>query len=121
MSTLVLAIAEAGLGDGDIPAHVGSHGIVRGMRTRQDDRFDSIRYHRLGSARPHASAQHDATVTQQIKDARMTLRSLLVLAAVITDSLVVRCIGIGAEFPVLHGQTVYFEHHKSLALAKMLR
>ncbi len=34
MSTLVLAIAESGLSDGDIPAYVGSHGIVRGTRTR---------------------------------------------------------------------------------------
>jgi len=51
----------------------------------------------------------------------MTLRSLLLLVSVIADSLVVRRIVIGAEFPVLHSQAVYFEHHKSLTQAKMLR
>jgi hypothetical protein len=117
----VLAIAESGLSGGYIPAYVGSHGVVCGTRTRQDDRFDSIRHHRLGSARPHTSAQHNSAVTQKIKDARMTLRSLLLLVSVIADSLVVRRIVIGAEFPVLHSQAVYFEHHKSLTLAKMLR
>ena len=117
----MLAIAESGLSDGNIPAYVGSHGIVRGTLTRQDDRFDSIRQHRLGSARPHTSAQNYAAVTQKVKDARATLRSLLLLARVIADSLVVRRIVIGAVFPVLHSQTVYFEHHKSPALAKMLR
>jgi hypothetical protein len=117
----VLAIAESGLSGGYIPAYVGSHGVVCGTRTRQDDRFDSIRHHRLGSARPHTSAQHNSAVTQKIKDARMTLRSLLLLVSVIADSLVVRRIVIGAEFPVLHSQAVYFEHHKSLTQAKMLR
>jgi hypothetical protein len=117
----MLTIAEAGRGDGDVPAYVGRHGIVRGTRTRQNDRFDSIRHHRLGSARPHTSAQHDTAVTQKVKDARMTLRSLLILASVIADSLVMRRIVIGAEFPILHSQTVNLEHHKSLALAKMLR
>jgi len=88
---------------------------------RQNDRFDSIRHHRLGGARPHTSAQHDTAVTQKVKDARRTLRSLLIPVSVIADSLVVRRIAIGAEFPVSHSQTVYFEHYKSLALAKMLR
>ena len=121
MSTLVLAIAESGLSDGDIPAYVGSHGIVRRAGSRQDDRLDSVGLHGLGRARAHAPAQHHFAAAQKIENARGAVRPLRISAFVMADALIVRRVAGGAEFPASHRGSLGIENHKSLALAKMLR
>lgn len=115
----MLAIAEASGGSGYFPAHIDRNGIVCGVRARYDHRLDSIRRHRLRGTGAHASAKHHCAITQKVKNAP-SLCSRLFLT-VITNPVVMRRVVVGPEFPVLHGHAVYFKHHKSLALAKMLR
>ena len=104
----MLAIAEASGSNGYIPAHVGRNGIFCRACARYDDRLNSIRRHRLRGPSTHAPAEHHGAIAQKVKDAP-SLCSLLLLT-VITNPVVMRRVGVGTEFPVLHRRTVYFEH-----------
>jgi len=115
----MVAIAEASGSHGYIPTHIDLNGILRGICARYDDRFDPICCHRLCGPDPHAPAEHYGAIAQKVKDTP-ALCSLLLLT-VITNPVIMRRVGVGPEFAVLHGRTVYVKHQKSLALAKMLR
>ncbi len=51
----------------------------------------------------------------------MAMCSLMRLITVIADSLVVGRVLVGAQFTADYLRSVHLEHHKSFALAKMLR
>ena len=69
----------------------------------------------------HTSAQYDTAIIQKFEDVSMIVRSMPMSSFAIAESLRMRRVVIGTEFPRAQRAAFRLENYESLALAEMLR